>query len=116
MTISIIFDADENSSLTEAYDALRIYFPDTYRELDPILEAKPDEKSVLVGSGSPDYRQLRIDLKHIPSEAIEELRPLLLLLRDIIQKFSETKIHGRVVTVEDDETTLFEISASKKDA
>lgn len=116
MTVSIIFDADEQSSLTEAYDALRMFFPDTYRELDTIMTATPDKKSVLVGSGSPDYRQLRIDLKHIPPEAVEELRPLLLLLRDIIQKFSETKIHGRVVTVEGDEKTLFEISASQEDA
>ena len=107
MTTSIILKAKDGSSLTEAYNALTLGYPQVFKDLKNSMkgETSPD---VFGGSGDHDFRRLQIDLKHLPPECVEELRPIFTLLRGIIEAYSEAQIIGEIVVTEGEDETKYD--------
>ncbi|MCA0848107.1 hypothetical protein [Salipiger thiooxidans] len=106
MTTSFVLTAKGGGSLTEAYDALKIDYPDIFEDIKGTLRGVR-RPSPFAGSGSPDFTELSIELKHLPPECIEELRPLFALLARIVQDYTEAKIEGKIVIVESGEENTF---------
>ena len=112
MTTSFVLTAKEGSSLTEAYDALRMDYPEIFEDIKGILSGVKNP-TPLAGSGSPDFTQLSIELKHLPPESLEELRPLFALLARIVQDYTEAEIEGKIVTEQNGEETILLIGPTK---
>ncbi|GLO71342.1 hypothetical protein MACH17_28590 [Phaeobacter inhibens] len=99
MTTSVALVAEDGSSLTEAYTALRLGYPEIFEDLKGMMKGEKNPEA-FGGSGDPDFTRLQIDLKHLPPEGIDELRPIFTLLRKIIQTYSEAKIAGEIIITE----------------
>lgn len=106
MTTSFVLTAKEGSSLTDAYDALRMGYPEIYEDIKGVLSGKKNP-SPFGGSGNHDFTQLRIELKHLPPECVEELRPIFALLRRIVQDYIKGEIEGKIVTEQNGEETTY---------
>lgn len=106
MATSFILTAKEGSSLTEAYDALRMDYPEIFEDIKGALSGVKNP-APFAGSGSSDFTELRIELKHLPPECIEELRPIFALLRRIVQDYTKAQIEGKIVTKQDGEENIF---------
>lgn len=107
MAVRIALIAQDGSSLTGAYDALRFGYPDVFDELKGIMsgEKSPD---VFAGSADPDFRRLQIELKRLPPECVEELRPIFSLLRAIVQSHTDAKISGKIIVTEGETETKYD--------
>lgn len=107
MTTSIVLQAKEGSSLTEAYNALTLGYPEVFKDLKDSMKGEVGP-GVFAGSGDYDYQRLQIDLKHLPPECIEELRPIFTLLRRVIEAYSEDQIVGAIVVTEGEVETKYD--------
>ena len=105
MTASFFLEAKEGESLTEAYDALMLGFPDVYEQIEDLISSD-GPKGVLGGSGNPHLSRIQIDLKHLPPEAAKELVPIFALVKAIVEKYLSNKVVGKVVITEDNDITV----------
>lgn len=95
MTALLTFQVESEGTITDAVDMLRMEFNDILKEFGDRLTVVK-EKDTVLGVGVPASVAIKIEMKSLTKELLDEFRPIFRLVARILEKYTENKIVARI--------------------